>query len=161
MPRSTHPLGITLILEVGDKEKFISRYLSTAPEIQGRVFEHLLDGQQQLTALWRVFQNNYEWETFFIYLKALDEYQGDAEELMTAERPKGASIRQRGVLAVACRLGAIDFCTGERLDKNNIESRHYHPIFPTPLRHQWAQELSPAPLQPPHSSNSRLNVSSR
>ena len=52
------PLGITLILEVGDKEKFISRYLSTAPEIDARVYEHLLDGQQRLTALWRVFQNN-------------------------------------------------------------------------------------------------------
>lgn len=73
------PLGITLILEVGDKEKFISRYLSTAPEIDGRVYEHLLDGQQRLTALWRVFQNNYEWETYYIYLKALDEYDSDAE----------------------------------------------------------------------------------
>lgn len=73
------PLGITLILEVGDKEKFISRYLSTAPEINGRVYEHLLDGQQRLTALWRVFQNNYEFETYYIYLKSLDEYDGDAE----------------------------------------------------------------------------------
>ena len=73
------PLGITLILEVGDKEKFISRYLSTAPEIDARVHEHLLDGQQRLTALWRVFQNNYELETYYIYLKALDEHGGDAE----------------------------------------------------------------------------------
>lgn len=39
------PLGITLILEVGEKEQFISRYLSTAPETNGRVFEQLLDGQ--------------------------------------------------------------------------------------------------------------------
>ena len=73
------PLGITLILEVGDKEKFISRHLSTAPEIDSRVHEHLLDGQQRLTALWRVFQNNYEWETYYIYLKSLDEFDGDAE----------------------------------------------------------------------------------
>jgi len=73
------PLGITLILEVGEKEKFISRHLSTAPEINARVYEHLLDGQQRLTALWRVFQNNYEWETYYIYLKPLDEYDGDAE----------------------------------------------------------------------------------
>lgn len=55
------PLGITLILEVGDEEKFISRHLATAPETNGRVHEHLLDGQQRLTALWRVFRNNYEW----------------------------------------------------------------------------------------------------
>ena len=73
------PLGITLILEVGDEEKFISRHLSTAPETDGRVYEHLLDGQQRLTALWRVFQNNYEWETYYIYLKDLDEFDGDAK----------------------------------------------------------------------------------
>jgi hypothetical protein len=73
------PLGITLILEVGDKEKFISRHLSTAPETNGRVYEHLLDGQQRLTALWRVFQNNYEYETYFIYLKELDNYDEDGE----------------------------------------------------------------------------------
>ncbi len=73
------PLGITLVLEVGDKEKFISRHLSTAPEIGNRVYEHLLDGQQRLTALWRVFQNNYEWETYYIYLKDLDEYDGNRE----------------------------------------------------------------------------------
>jgi hypothetical protein len=73
------PLGITLVLDVGEKEKFIARYLSTAPEVDGRVYEQLLDGQQRLTALWRVFQNNYEWETYYIYLKALDEYDGDAE----------------------------------------------------------------------------------
>lgn len=73
------PLGITLVLEVGDSEKFISRYLKTAPEKNSRVYEHLLDGQQRLTALWRAFHNNYENETYFIYLKEFDRYDGDAE----------------------------------------------------------------------------------
>ena len=73
------PLGVTLVLEVGEEEKFISRHLSTAPEIGGSVREQLLDGQQRLTALWRVFQNNYEKETYYIYIKALDEREGDAE----------------------------------------------------------------------------------
>jgi hypothetical protein len=73
------PLGITLILDVGDEEKFVSRYLSTAPELKTRVHEHLLDGQQRLTALWRVFHNNYEWETYFIYLKEFDKYSQDDE----------------------------------------------------------------------------------
>lgn len=73
------PLGITLILEVGDKEKFISRFLETAPERDGRVYEHLLDGQQRLTALWRTFHNNYEGETYFIYLKEFDKHDGDAD----------------------------------------------------------------------------------
>ena len=54
------PLGITLVLNVGDEEKFISRYLETAPETGGRVHEHLLDGQQRLTAMWRVLHNNYD-----------------------------------------------------------------------------------------------------
>ena len=49
------PLGITLVLEVGEQEKFISRFLNTSPEKDGRVFEHLLDGQQRLTALCEPF----------------------------------------------------------------------------------------------------------
>ena len=74
------PLGITLVLDVGDQEKFVSRFLNTAPEKEdGRIFEHLLDGQQRLTALWRTFHNNYENETYFIYLKEFDRYVGDTD----------------------------------------------------------------------------------
>ena len=73
------PLGITLTLEIGEKEEFISRYLKTAPEIDGRVYEHLLDGQQRLTALWRAFHNNYEWETYFIYIMEFDDYDKDED----------------------------------------------------------------------------------
>jgi hypothetical protein len=73
------PLGITLVLDVGDKEKFISRYLKTAPQKDNRVHEHLLDGQQRITALWRVLHNNYENETYYIYFKEFDHYDGDAE----------------------------------------------------------------------------------
>lgn len=73
------PLGITLILEVGDDEKFISRFLETAPEVSGRVHEHLLDGQQRLTALWRAFHNNYESETYYVYLKEFDKYDKDED----------------------------------------------------------------------------------
>jgi len=68
------PLGITLLLEV-DKEQFISRYLATA-EIKEppypRVIEHLLDGQQRLTAIWRALHNNYEWEKYFLYIREFD-----------------------------------------------------------------------------------------
>ncbi len=80
------PLGITLVLQVDvGNEKFISRHLKTAPEGNGRVLEHLLDGQQRLTALWRVFFNNYDYETYYIYLKEFDNYEGDEErEDMTA-----------------------------------------------------------------------------
>ncbi|SDM65952.1 DUF262 domain-containing protein [Kriegella aquimaris] len=66
------PLGVTLLLNV-DKEQFISRYLVTAPQTGARVTEHLLDGQQRLTALWRALHNNYKSETFFIYLSDYDD----------------------------------------------------------------------------------------
>lgn len=68
------PLGITLLLEVGDREQFVSRYIKTAdkPTPQPRVFEHLLDGQQRLTALWRALHNNYDAETYFLYVPAYD-----------------------------------------------------------------------------------------
>lgn len=72
------PLGITLVLEVGEKEQFISRYLISAPETAVRVLEHLLDGQQRLTALWRVLHNNYEDETYFVYVPEFDD-QGEKE----------------------------------------------------------------------------------
>ncbi len=72
------PLGITLTLEVGEKEQFISRYLETAePKSGQRVLEHLLDGQQRLTALWRAFHNNYEKETYYIYMEEFDKFEGD------------------------------------------------------------------------------------
>jgi hypothetical protein len=68
------PLGITLILEV-DQEQFISRYLKTAEfdtPPYPKVAEHLLDGQQRLTAIWRALHNNYEWEKYFLYFKEYD-----------------------------------------------------------------------------------------
>lgn len=68
------PLGITLVLEV-DREKFISRYLVTAEYKEGpypKVHEHLLDGQQRLTAIWRALHNNYEYDKYFLYLKEYD-----------------------------------------------------------------------------------------
>lgn len=78
------PLGVTLILEV-DEEKFISRYLATAPKTGVRVNEHLLDGQQRLTALWRCMNNNYKNETYFIYIPEFDKEDDgiDSDDMMT------------------------------------------------------------------------------
>lgn len=67
------PVGVTLALEVAGSEKFESRYIATSdPAKPGTVTQHLLDGQQRLTAFWRSMHNNYEWETFFVYLPQLD-----------------------------------------------------------------------------------------
>ena len=57
----------------------------------------------------------------------------EVEELMTAEWPKRKTIRGRGILAVACKLGALDFATGERLDVGTITTRHYHHLYPDAL----------------------------
>ena len=74
------PVGVTLLLQVGDAEKFISRYVATAPETGSRVTEHLLDGQQRLTVFWRAMHNNYEAETFYVYLPQFDRHPGDGVE---------------------------------------------------------------------------------
>lgn len=67
------PVGVTLALEVAGLEKFQSRYIVTsAPKTAGTVTQHLLDGQQRLTAFWRAMHNNYESETFFVYLPQFD-----------------------------------------------------------------------------------------
>ena len=67
------PVGVTLALEVAGQEKFESRYIATSdPATPGAVTQHLLDGQQRLTAFWRSMHNNYKWETFFVYLPQFD-----------------------------------------------------------------------------------------
>jgi hypothetical protein len=69
---SNLPVGVTLVLEVAGPEKFVSRYISSADRITGTVTQNLLDGQQRLTAFWRAMHNNYESETFFVYLPQFD-----------------------------------------------------------------------------------------
>ena len=67
------PVGVTLALEVAGNEQFESRYIVTAePKLPGTVTQHLLDGQQRLTAFWRSMHNNYPWETYFVYLPQCD-----------------------------------------------------------------------------------------
>jgi len=67
------PVGVTLALEVAGNEKFISRYIVSAePDTDGTVTQHLLDGQQRLTAFWRSMHNNYEYDDYFIYLPQFD-----------------------------------------------------------------------------------------
>ena len=62
------PLGAVLILEIGNEEPFHSRPIIGAPDHGERITEHLLDGQQRLTALWRGLHNDYADRTYFLYL---------------------------------------------------------------------------------------------
>lgn len=91
------PLGITLVLEVDvNDEKFISRFLVTAPKESNRILEHLLDGQQRLTALWRAFHNNYDWETYFIYIKEFDNYDKDEDQEDMTVFFRGRWVKKNG-----------------------------------------------------------------
>jgi len=67
------PVGAALVLEIGNEEPFISRTLKGAPETGERVTEHLLDGQQRLTALWRGLHNNYAARTYFLFFEKDEE----------------------------------------------------------------------------------------
>lgn len=67
------PLGSMLILEIGNEEPFVSRPLVGAPNTGERITEHLLDGQQRLTALWRGLSNNYADKSYFLYVREDDE----------------------------------------------------------------------------------------
>lgn len=62
------PIGVLLVLEVGDKELFHSRFIVGAPETGSRPIMHLLDGQQRMTALWRSLTDNYPDLRVFIRL---------------------------------------------------------------------------------------------
>jgi len=91
------PVGVTLLLQVGDKEQFISRYIVTAPEPGGRVTEHLLDGQQRLTAFWRAVHNNYEGESYFAYLPEFDTHADDGvsyDEMTIHCQPRWAKKKE-------------------------------------------------------------------
>lgn len=67
------PVGAVLILEVGNEELFVSRPIVGAPETGERITEHLLDGQQRLTGLWRGLHNDYPDRTYFLYLEKDEE----------------------------------------------------------------------------------------
>lgn len=90
------PLGVTLLLNV-EKEQFVSRYLVTAPKTGKRVTEHLLDGQQRLTALWRSLHNNYEDAKYFLRLPKYNEYNyGETEDEESNIYYRARWINKRG-----------------------------------------------------------------
>ena len=62
------PVGAALVLETGGGEPFVSRPMEGAPEPTELTTEHLLDGQQRLTALWKALKDHYEDRTYFALL---------------------------------------------------------------------------------------------
>ena len=70
------PAGATLVLEVQGEEKFASRPISGTPDPTERCREHLLDGQQRLTALWKSLYGLYEDRSYFVYFKPDEVHDG-------------------------------------------------------------------------------------
>lgn len=61
-----HPLGVFLVLRVDpDNQPFGTKQISTYQK-QSRCTEHLLDGQQRLTALLNVFLDSYKTHTYYV-----------------------------------------------------------------------------------------------
>ena len=67
------PVGAVLTLQIGNEEPFVSRTIVGAPRTGERITEHLLDGQQRLTGLWRALHNNYEDRSYFVFLRPDEE----------------------------------------------------------------------------------------
>lgn len=74
------PAGAALVLEIGRDEPFVTRPLAGAPNPKEHCNEHLLDGQQRLTALWKSLQDLYEDQIFLVRLK---EPMPDEEEIVS------------------------------------------------------------------------------
>lgn len=81
------PAGAALVLNVGEPEPFISRHLVTAPPVDGRVTEHLLDGQQRLTALWRSLYGTYDDLTLFVTWQPDPDHE-DVETVEVLSQPR-------------------------------------------------------------------------
>lgn len=81
------PAGAALVLNVGEPEPFISRHLATAPPVDGHVTEHLLDGQQRLTAIWRSLYGTYDDLTLFVTWQR-DPDHDDVETVEVVSQPR-------------------------------------------------------------------------
>jgi hypothetical protein len=68
------PAGAVLVLEVGEPQPFKTRPMAGAPIPTERCNEHLLDGQQRLTALWRSLNDDYEDRTWLVRTEPDEEH---------------------------------------------------------------------------------------
>lgn len=79
------PSGALLTLAIADEEPFVSRVIAGAPTEGENVNEHLLDGQQRITALWRSLNDNYDNRTYFVQIGP-DKETGDPHFTTSAAR---------------------------------------------------------------------------
>ena len=74
------PIGVLLILEVGDNELFHSRPIVGAPALSAKPNMQLLDGQQRMTALWRALTDDYKELKAFVRLRPHENKPKEDEE---------------------------------------------------------------------------------
>ncbi|HVJ34814.1 MAG TPA: DUF262 domain-containing protein [Terriglobia bacterium] len=75
------PIGVLLILEVGDKELFHSRPIVGAPALPAKPNMQLLDGQQRMTALWRALTDDYQELKAFVRLRPSEDKPAEEDGL--------------------------------------------------------------------------------
>lgn len=78
------PIGVLLILEVGDNELFHSRPIVGAPSLKAKPNMQLLDGQQRMTALWRALTDDYTELKAFVRLLPNPEKPDEEDEASPA-----------------------------------------------------------------------------
>jgi hypothetical protein len=95
------PTGAALTLEIGDAEPFVARPLVGAPEPIERVTEHLLDGQQRLTALWRSLHDDYDDRVFLIGSEESENGEDGGDRIAVRAQPTYAKNGSRYPLWIA------------------------------------------------------------
>ncbi len=80
------PVGAVLVLQVGDEQPFKTRPIEGAPKTKERCVEHLLDGQQRLTALWRALYDRYDDRAYFVRKDKSPDDEGFVESVRRRER---------------------------------------------------------------------------
>lgn len=80
------PIGVLLILEVGDKELFHSRPIVGAPALSAKPNMQLLDGQQRMTALWRALTADYQELKAFVRLRPNEEEEAASPSVEIEKR---------------------------------------------------------------------------
>lgn len=87
------PVGAVLTLDVdGENEPFLSRPIAGAPDTGDKISEHLLDGQQRLTAFWKSLNDLYEDRLFLIKVSESDE-AGQEQYAMSIARYEKNNVK--------------------------------------------------------------------
>ena len=93
--RHNRPIGVLLVLNVNpDKEPFETRALDGTKNNGEKCRQHLLDGQQRLTALWRAMNDSYPDRAYFVPFRETDSSYELSGEIVGKNRNSNTWIGQ-------------------------------------------------------------------